>query len=138
MILSMFNKILLASGIVLYAAGVSASGVQEMSVASSMWKVVASLVFIIAFIPACLWLVKRFQLTQMKLGRQSDIKILSVQSLGAKEKIMLLEVEHEKILIGVTGQTISHLKSFPVRGTSFTNELAEAQQQSASAEDKDK
>ncbi|AEF53872.1 flagellar biosynthetic protein FliO [Marinomonas posidonica IVIA-Po-181] len=129
---------MLASSIILYAAGVSASGVQEMSVASSMWKVVASLVFIVAFIPACLWLVKRFQLTQMKLGRQSDIKILSVQSLGAKEKIMLLEVEHEKVLIGVTGHTISHLKSFPARGASFTNELAEAQQQSASAEEKGK
>ena len=99
----------------LYA--VDLSGV---SAASSIWKVVVSLVFIVAFIPACLWLMKRFQMAQMKLG-QSDIKIVNVQSLGAKEKLMLVEVEGERMLIGVTSHTISNLRTFPPNKGGFAS-----------------
>ncbi|MCV2401385.1 flagellar biosynthetic protein FliO [Marinomonas sp. C2222] len=88
----------------------------------SIWKIVLSLVFIVVFIPACLWLVKRFQLAQMKLG-QSDIKVLNVQSLGTKEKLMLVEVEGEKILIGVTPHNITHLKDIPSQKKSFASVL---------------
>ncbi|MBR7888685.1 flagellar biosynthetic protein FliO [Marinomonas sp. A79] len=103
-----------------YAIGSQAPDAQGVSLASSIWKVIASLVFIIAFIPACLWVMKRFQLTQMKLG-QSAIKVVHVQSLGAKEKLMLVEVEGERLLIGVTAQTITHLKSLPNKSASFAD-----------------
>ena len=101
-----------------------------MSATASLWKVALSLLVIIAFIPASLWLLKRFQLAQMKLGK-TDIKILSVQSLGTKEKLMLVEVEDEKILLGVTSHTISHLKSFPKQGRPFDSELVQAQHDQA-------
>ncbi|WP_249344344.1 flagellar biosynthetic protein FliO [Marinomonas sp. CT5] len=91
---------------------------EDFSAASSIWKVVVSLIFVIAFIPACLWLMKRFQFAQMKLG-QSDIKVVNVQSLGAKEKLMLVEVEGERLLIGVTAHSISHLRSFSSKNQSF-------------------
>ncbi|MBJ7536794.1 flagellar biosynthetic protein FliO [Marinomonas transparens] len=104
-----------------------ASDIQNISPASSVWKVVASLVFIIALIPACLWLMKRFQLAQMKLGRQSDIKVISIQTLGAKEKLMLIEVEGERVLIGVTGQSINHIKSFSPGGKSFAKIMSETE-----------
>ena len=106
---------------------VYAVDVQDLSVASSVWKIALSLVFVIAFIPACLWLMKRFQLAQMKLG-QSDIKIVNVQSLGAKEKLMLVDVEGERILIGVTSNTITHLKSFSLKKGSFASVMEEASQ----------
>lgn len=95
---------------------------QGISAASSVWKIVLSLIFIIAFIPACLWVMKRFQLAQMKLG-QSDIKIINAQSLGAKEKLMLVEVEGERILIGVTSHTITHLKDFKLKKDTFASVL---------------
>jgi len=95
-----------------------AADMEDFSAASSIWKVVVSLIFVIAFIPACLWLMKRFQFAQMKLG-QSDIKVVNVQSLGAKEKLMLVEVEGERLLIGVTAHSISHLRSFPSKNQSF-------------------
>ena len=101
-----------------------AAGVQDVSVTSSIWKVVLSLIFVIAFIPACLWLMKRFQAVQMKFG-QSDIKIVNVQSLGTKEKLMLVEVEGERILIGVTAHSINHLRSFPQSGKSFATVMDE-------------
>lgn len=101
-----------------------AAGMQEVSVASSVWKIVISLIVVIAFIPACLWLMKRFQFAQMKLG-QSEIKIVNVQSLGTKEKLMLVEVEGERLLIGVTAQSITHLKSFSPSGKSFASFMEE-------------
>lgn len=107
-----------------------AAGIQEMSAASSIWKVVVSLVFVIAFIPACLWLMKRFQLGQMKLG-QAGIKVLNVQSLGTKEKLMLVEVEGERLLIGVTSHTITHLKSFSPKVKSFASTMEEVNQENA-------
>ena len=109
-----------------------ASEVQDISVASSVWKMVVSLVFIIAFIPACLWVMKRFQLAQMKFG-QSDIKIVNVQSLGTKEKLMLVEVEGERILIGVTAHNISHLKSFPLKEESFASVMEEVNREKSDA-----
>lgn len=107
-----------------------AVGVQEMSATSSIWKVVISLIFVIAFIPACLWLMKRFQFAQMKLG-QSDIKVVNVQSLGAKEKLMLVEVEGERLLIGVTAHSISHLRSFPSKVGSFASMMEEVDKENA-------
>ncbi|SHG40070.1 flagellar protein FliO/FliZ [Marinomonas polaris DSM 16579] len=107
-----------------------AVGVQEMSATSSIWKVVISLIFVIAFIPACLWLMKRFQFAQMKLG-QSDIKIVNVQSLGAKEKLMLVEVEGERLLIGVTAHSISHLRSFPSKAESFASMMEEVDRENS-------
>lgn len=107
-----------------------AVGVQEMSATSSIWKVVVSLVFVVAFIPACLWLMKRFQFAQMKLG-QSDIKVVNVQSLGAKEKLMLVEVEGERILIGVTAHSISHLRSFPSKMSSFASVMEEVDRENS-------
>ncbi|NLQ16545.1 flagellar biosynthetic protein FliO [Marinomonas sp. M1K-6] len=104
-----------------------------MSALSSIWKVVLSLLFVVAFIPACLWLMKRFQFAQMKLG-QSAIKIVNVQSLGTKEKLMLVEVEGERLLIGVTSHTITHLKSFPSQATSFASAMDEARQESTAAD----
>lgn len=107
-----------------------AVGVQEMSATSSIWKVVISLIFVIAFIPACLWLMKRFQFAQMKFG-QSDIKIVNVQSLGAKEKLMLVEVEGERLLIGVTAHSISHLRSFPSKASSFASMMKDVDRENA-------
>lgn len=108
-----------------------AAGAQDLSVASSVWKVVISLVFVVAFIPACIWLMKRFQFAQMKLGK-SDINIIHVQSLGTKEKLMLIEVQGEKLLIGVTPNTISYLKSFPSETPSFASVLNDVGQKNAS------
>ncbi|WP_249411608.1 flagellar biosynthetic protein FliO [Marinomonas sp. A3A] len=121
---SLFNRYVVTAMLCMAVPYLHAVGVQEMSATSSIWKVVISLIFVIAFIPACLWLMKRFQFAQMKLG-QSDIKIVNVQSLGAKEKLMLVEVEGERLLIGVTAHSISHLRSFPSKTASFASMMEE-------------
>ncbi|ETX10894.1 flagellar biosynthesis protein FliO [Marinomonas ushuaiensis DSM 15871] len=124
MILPFLYRYFIAAVFFTAASYLHAAGIQEVSATSSLWKVVASLVFIIAFIPACVWLMKRFQLAQMKLG-QADIKVVSVQSLGAKEKLMLVEVEGERMLIGVTANTITHLKTISPKPKSFASVMDE-------------
>ena len=97
---------------------------QGVSATTSIWKIVLSLIFIVIFIPACLWLMKKFQLAQMKLG-QSEIKVINIQSLGAKEKLMLIEVEGDRMLIGVTAYNISHLKNISSKKESFASIMSE-------------
>lgn len=108
----------------------------EMPTTYSIWKVVLSLAFIVVFIPACLWLVKKLQVTQMRFG-QSDIRVVSSQSLGTKEKIVLVEVEGERMLLGVTSQSINHLKSFSSNSKSFAQVMSETEPD-ARADDADK
>ena len=106
-------------------AYVHGAEVGDIATPYAIWKVVASLLFIVAFIPLTLWLMKKFQLAQMKLS-QSAIKIVSVQALGTKEKLMLVEVEGERVLLGVTAHSISHLKSFSSHGRSFAAMMDES------------
>lgn len=103
-----------------------------MPLASSIWKVLLSLIFVVAFIPVCLWIMKRLQFAQMKLG-QSGIKVIHVQTLGPKERLMLVEVEGERILIGVTANSISHLKDIAIEKKKFTDVMEEAVNQSVTA-----
>lgn len=109
---------------------------QEVTATSSIWKVVVSLIFIIAFIPVCMWLMKRFQLVQMKLG-QADIKVVSAQTLGAKEKLMLIEVDGERILIGVTATTITHIKNISSKSKSFASVMDEVDKVTLNAHQND-
>lgn len=110
---------------------------RDISAPYSIWKVVGSLLFIIAFIPLTLWLVKKFQLAQMKLS-QSEIKVVSVQSLGTKEKLMLVEVEGERMLLGVTSQSINHLKSFSSNARTFATMMDEASSSETSSSSEEK
>jgi flagellar protein FliO/FliZ len=65
---------------------------------------VLGVIFLIA------WLSKRFNLNMP--GASANMKMISAMSVGTKEKIMLVEVEGEKVLLGVTTHQISLLKSF--------------------------
>ena len=131
MIFSFLYRYFIAAVSFTAASYLHATGIQEASATSSLWKVVVSLVFIIAFIPACVWLMKRFQFAQMKLG-QADIKVVSVQSLGAKEKLMLVEVEGERMLIGVTANAITHIKTMSPKPKSFASVMDEVDKEGIS------
>ena len=120
------RMILITAMLSMAVSYVQAAIPQEISTTYSIWKVVLSLAFIVVFIPACLWLVKKLQVTQMRFS-QSDIRIVSSQSLGTKEKIVLVEVEGEKILLGVTSQSINHLKSFSSNSKAFAQAMSEVE-----------
>ena len=70
-----------------------------------------SLSVVLVLIPLLLFAYKKLQSLQLGSSR-SMIKILSVQSLGTKEKLIMVEVEGQKLLLGVTAGSITKLKEF--------------------------
>lgn len=77
---------------------------------SSYFEMAGGLFLVLIIFIGMAWAMRRFNL-QMP-GAQSNIKMLSALAVGPKEKVLLLEVEGEKLLIGVTTHTINALHQF--------------------------
>ncbi|MFT2110261.1 flagellar biosynthetic protein FliO [Marinomonas sp. 2405UD68-3] len=92
-------------------SNLGASGVEEISEASPLWTMFLSLSLVLILIPVLLFLYKKLQSFQIRSGK-SVINIISVQSLGTKEKLVMVEVENQKMLLGVTAGSITKLKEF--------------------------
>ena len=75
--------------------------------ASTLAETLLGLGLVIALILALAWLVKRSGKFQSTLN--GDIKTLAGLSLGTREKAILLEVDGERILVGVTPHQINTL-----------------------------
>ncbi len=66
--------------------------------------IVLGVIFLLTF------LLKKTRMSSM-LGNQSKIKIISQLAIGQRERIMVLDVNGEQILVGITAQQITHLKT---------------------------
>ncbi|TBR43169.1 flagellar biosynthetic protein FliO [Marinomonas agarivorans] len=88
----------------------------------SVWKLLLSLVFVVALVPIVLFGLKKLQGLQHKYGK-TPIQIVSVQPLGTKEKLVVVEVEQQRLLLGVTGQNIALLKTLSDKNIEFSEYL---------------
>ncbi|SIN96068.1 flagellar protein FliO/FliZ [Sulfurivirga caldicuralii] len=70
-------------------------------------QVVLSLLFILALIFVAAWLLKRF--AAIPGGNPNALRVISALSVGRQEKIVLLEVGKQQLLVGVTPSRISLL-----------------------------
>lgn len=94
-------------------SAVSAEGAiatSPMSTSSMALQVLLALGIVMAAIFALGWIVKRLGNTH--LLQQRNMKLLSTMPLGTREKVVLMEVENKKILLGVTPNQISSLHVF--------------------------
>lgn len=82
------------------------------SLASNAGTMLAGLVAVLVLIAALAWASKRLNLNLP--GASNQLKLVSAMSVGPKEKVMLIEAEGNKLLIGVTSQHISLLKQIDV------------------------
>ncbi len=73
----------------------------------TLFNVMVALVVVILMIFATGWLLKRF--TGFSPLNNRHLKIHASLSVGARERIVLVEVGGEQILVGVTPQQINHL-----------------------------
>jgi len=73
-------------------------------------QTLAGLAIVLALIFALAWMSKR--LSGGALGSHKFMKILAVQPLGTKEKILLVEVGGQQMMLGVTPGRISMLHVF--------------------------
>ncbi|MGK0501210.1 MAG: flagellar protein FliO/FliZ [Oceanicoccus sp.] len=72
--------------------------------------VVFGLLFVVGLIIALAWFMRRFSGLSMIAGQ--SMKVVSALSVGTREKVVLIDVGGEQILIGVAPGRVSHLQSF--------------------------
>ena len=77
----------------------------------SLFQVLMVLVLVLGLMLAAAWLLKKFNATGTNVG--SSIKIISGVAVGSRERIMVIEVADQWIVIGVTANNISALTSMP-------------------------
>ena len=63
------------------------------------------------------------------VGDSGGIKIISVQNLGGRQKLLLVAIETEQVLIGLSPQSMTNLGSWPLE-TALSLAVAEAKHQS--------
>lgn len=102
--------------------------------ASSM---ILSLLMVLGLIIVCALILKRFNLTQQN---SAQIKVIASLSLGAKERILVVQIGEEQLVLGVGPQQISLLKNLetPIESQEYkssaltTNVLSFLQKNSSS------
>lgn len=75
-------------------------------VAELVWQVLLGLTFVIFLILVVGWLTRRFLTVS---GVSQHIKLLSVTSLGAREKLVLVQVGEQQVLLGVSTGSITRI-----------------------------
>ncbi|MEM7688478.1 MAG: flagellar biosynthetic protein FliO [Pseudomonadota bacterium] len=89
---------------------------------SSLLAVFLSLALVVALAWGVLWLLKRFQ--DGSFGRLSgadtgpSLRFEKALPVGPRERLVLVEIEGEQWLFGVTAHAITPIKSWPVGGSS--------------------
>lgn len=79
---------------------------------SSLMQVSGALAVIILLILLAGWLAKRFGFSA-KSGLSKEVKLRSSVSLGTRERIVVVEVEDVRLVLGVTASQITHLHTLP-------------------------
>ncbi len=71
-------------------------------------SMIISLLMVLALIIICAFVLKRFNLTQQSV---SQLRVVTSLSLGAKERVMVVQVGEQQLLLGVTAQKITLLET---------------------------
>ena len=89
---------------------------------------VFSFLLVIALLGATLWGLKRFGRIQLQnKSGQSSIKLIDSFSLGGRQRILLVESDDQRILVGVSQQSMTGLGQWPKdRAPEFSYVLRDA------------
>ena len=80
--------------------------------AAPLLQVSGALIAIIALILAAAWLVKRLGFAPKRTG-VNGLKISASASLGARERVVVVDVEDARLVLGVTAQQVTLLHTLP-------------------------
>lgn len=83
-------------------------------------SMIMSLLMVLALIVASAWLLKKFN---MVAKHSSQMKVVASLPLGTKEKVMVVQVGDEQLLLGVSHQQVNLLKTLdkPISQASDVN-----------------
>lgn len=86
---------------------------------SSLLAIVISLAFVVALAWGTLWLLKRFQDGSFGKFASPDggrsLRFERALPIGPRERLVLVEVDGEQLLLGVTAHAITTIRSWPAR-----------------------
>lgn len=83
----------------------------EPSLAGSMLQVFLVLVFVLGLIVAAAWLMRRFSLLPTAAG--GHLRVVSGVMVGQRERVVIVEVRDQWLVLGVTAQNVNLLSSLP-------------------------
>lgn len=82
---------------------------------SSNWLTIAlNFAIVLALLGGVLYVLKRMQSGNLLGIAQRKIRILEALSVAPRQKVVLLRVKDQDVLIGVSPQQMNHLASFPL------------------------
>ena len=104
----------LLPGIALGAAEAPAAALPDSSMPAQLGQLLVGLLLVIGLIFALAWVVKRIQNITPRGG--AVIKLVASQALGPRDRLLLVQVGGEQILLGLTPGRISalHVLAEPV------------------------
>ncbi|MCE2680172.1 MAG: flagellar biosynthetic protein FliO [Burkholderiales bacterium] len=92
----------------------------------NIYQNLGALVLVLGLMLGLAWALKKFGITRTLTGNHF-IKTLAVMSLGAREKIALVEVGETWLVLGITPHAINTLHSMPKGSMELPGNLATAQ-----------
>lgn len=88
---------------------------QPLPVGQSLAQVSTALAGIIVLIIVAMWLFRRFGFTRGSFkGTTAKLNVKASCSLGAKERVVVVEIEQEWLVLGVTASQVNLLHKLPV------------------------
>jgi len=73
----------------------------------SLFQVVPGLLFVLALIAACAWVAKR--VGPVRAGNNAAIKFVSSQSVGGRDRVVIVEVNNQWLVLGVSPGRVNTL-----------------------------
>lgn len=89
---------------------VNALMVEPVFTGTSVIQVILSLAFVIVLIYAVAWYIRRMQLTTSGSGQA--MRVVTALSVGARERVVLVQVGEEQMLLGVAPGRVNLLQAF--------------------------
>ncbi|WP_337051192.1 flagellar biosynthetic protein FliO [Proteus terrae] len=88
---------------------------QPLPVGQSLAQVSTALAGIIVLIIVAMWLFRRFGFTRGSFkGTTAQLSVKESCSLGAKERVVVVEIEQEWLVLGVTASQVNLLHKLPI------------------------
>lgn len=93
----------------------------------------SSFLLVILLLGATLWGLKRFGRMQLqKTAESSGLSLVDSISVGARQRLVLVEVDGQRLLVGVTPQAIHGLGQWPASKTPKFSDLVDSATEEAS------
>jgi flagellar protein FliO/FliZ len=99
--------------------------------AQSSLRMVGSLLAVLALVALCAWVLRRWR--DQKSVESGSIEIVSAMSLGSKDRVVLLRVANEHILVGVSPTGMRRLHVVRQPGAQASGQLPSPESSGSSA-----